>query len=369
MYEQILNKYSYLTAVIGEGEFTFQELISAFENNSDLSNIDGIAFYDFEHKRLIKTKNRELIQDLNSLPFPKHEDFFNNKRKTAGLLTSRGCPHRCSFCVLDVVSKRKVRFRSVENVILEIEHLVASFNTLDTIWIHDDSFLLDNQRAINLCNEIVKRNIKLKFVCSTRFKPISKEVVEALEKAGFELVLLGLESGSAKILKSCHKGITKKDAEETYRLFAASSIDTVCFIIVGLYGEDDDTISETIQFIQKLQKIKYTFFDDIGVLAIYPGTEIYDIAKENGFISDEYWMTDKSVPLFTVEHSSDKLMEYKEIVRDHISLKRLKTIKGFKAQLPLVPYIILWRVKQRIEKTRRRLKRRSKFILSKISNW
>jgi len=148
-----------------------------------------------------------------------------------------------------------------------------------------------------------------------------------------------------------------------------TSIDTVCFIIVGLYGEDDDTISETIQFIQKLQKIKYTFFDDIGVLAIYPGTEIYDIAKENGFISDEYWMTDKSVPLFTVEHSSDKLMEYKEIVRDHISLKRLKTIKGFKAQLPLVPYIILWRVKQRIEKTRRRLKRRSKFILSKISNW
>ncbi len=70
----------------------------------------------------------------------------------------------------------------------------------------------------------------------------------------------------------------KKDAEETYRLFADSSIDVGCFIIVGLYGEDDDTISETVQFLQKLQKIKYTFFDDIGVLAIYPGTEIYEIA-------------------------------------------------------------------------------------------
>ncbi len=353
MYEQILNKYNYLIAVIGEGEITFQELLTKLEDKHDFNNVDGLAFYDFVNNRIYKTKERNLIQDLDTLPFPKHEVYFSSERKMACLLTSRGCPFACSFCVLDAISKRKVRFRTVENIISEIEYLVASLKTLDTVWIHDDSFLLDNQRAINICNEIVRRNIKLKFICSARFKPISKEVIEALEKAGFELVLFGLESGSAKILKSSRKGITKEDIEKTYRLFASSSVEAVCFIIVGLYGEDDNTISETVHFIQKLQKIKYTFFDDIGVLAIYPGTEIYEIAKEKGVISDDYWMTDQPVPLFTVEHSIDKLMKYKEVIRDHISIGKFKTISGFKAQFPLIPNILLWRVAKKVKKFRR----------------
>lgn len=364
MYEQILSRFKYVTAVLGEGEVTFNELVSAFENNGNLENIDGIAFYDIKHDKILKTKGRDLIHDLDSLPFPKHENYFSGDRKMACLLTSRGCPCACSFCVLDSISRRKVRFRSVENIILEIEHLVASFKKLDTVWIHDDSFLLDNNRAIDLCNEIVKRKIKLKFICSARFKPISKELVKALERAGFELVLFGLESGSSKILESSHKGITKEDVEKTYQLFAASPIGVVCFVIVGLYGENDDTILETVHFIQKLQKIKYTFFDDIGVLAIYPGTEIFEIAKNNGLITDDYWMTDNAVPLFTLEHTPDQLMEYKERIRDYISVKKFRTKSGFKAQLPMIPYLLRWRVSKKVKKVRRIIKKLSGFLSS-----
>jgi len=343
MYEQILRKYNYLTAVLGEGEITFQELIDTFENNGELNRVNGIAYCDKRTNSVIATNGRELIKDLDALPFPKHESYFNGERDTANLLTSRGCPYACSFCVLDSISRRKVRLRSVDNVISEIEYLVSSFSTLKKIWIHDDCFLIDNKRVINLCNEIVKRNIVLKFVCSARFKPLSKELVEALEKAGFVLVLFGMETGSAKLLKSSHKGIKKEEMEKAYRLFAASSIDIAGFLIVGLYGEDENTIMETAHFIQGLQKIKYSHFDDIGVLAIYPGTEIYKIAKESGMITDDYWMTDKPVPLFTAEHSRETLFKYKEVLLDHIAVKRLYTANGFKAQWPLMLHIFLWR--------------------------
>lgn len=357
-YEQILKKYTYLTAVLGEGEITFKELIDAFESNGELRKINGLAYIDRNTKSLIVTSGRELIKDLDSLPFPKHEHFFNSERTTASMLTSRGCPYACSFCVLDAISRRKVRLRSVENVIAEIEYLVATFDKLESIWIHDDAFLIHNKRVIELCDEIVKRNIVLRFVCSARFKPVSKELVEAMERAGFELVLFGMETGSAKLLISSHKGIKKEDMEKTYRLFAASSIDIVGFLIVGLYGEDESTIMETAQFVQKLQKIKYSYYDDIGVLAIYPGTEIYSIAKEKGLITDDYWLTDKSVPLFTAEHTPEQLFKYKEIIRDHIALKKLKTVDGFKAQWTLLPRILLWRLFfKKINKYRRKANR------------
>lgn len=338
MYDQILNKFPYLIAVLGEGEITCGELIKKLENGESIEDVAGIAYLN--ENGLVKTKARDLISNLDSLPFPKHEIFFDSGRIYANIITSRGCPCACSFCVLDSISRRKVRFRSVENVIAEIEYLISSFPDIQCIWIHDDSFFLDNQRVINICDEIVRRNIKLKFICSGRVKPLSKELVKALERAGFTNVLFGLESGAAKVLKLCRKGVTKEDIINAFELFAGSPISITAFLIVGLYGENDETVMETANFIQQLQKIKYTYYDEIGVLIIYPGTEIYEIAKGNGMISDDYWLTDKPVPFFTAEHSLDKLDEYKEKIRDYIALKKIFTLKGFKAQKKLLPYII-----------------------------
>jgi len=338
MYRQIIEKYPYLIAVLGEGEITIVKLLEKFSRHDSYQQVRGIAYRS--KQKVITTKKRSLIKNLDVLPFPKHEAFFSIDRTIASMLTSRGCPFHCSFCVLESVSRRIYRKRSVKSVISEIKYLIKKFPQIETIWLHDDQFFIDNQRVIDFCNEIVKQKIKIKFICSGRFKPVSKEMVEALEKAGFIEIMFGLESGSPKVLELCHKMITQDDVVRTITLFKNSKIFVVTFLIVGLYGETIDTIREGYQFVQKIQKIKYLYYGDISILIIYPGTEIYDIAKAAGTIDDSYWLTDKPTPLFTVEHSTKELKQYKDIMLNHISLSRYFTLQGFIRQVSMTPYII-----------------------------
>lgn len=335
MYQQILERYPYVVAVIGEGEETFRELVQEVS----LSEVCGIAYHD--GTKVTCNKERTLFSDLDQLPFPKHEVFFVKGRDTASILTSRGCPFSCTFCCLDVISKRKVRFRSITNVVDEIEFL-SKIPGIKRVWIHDDSFFLDNDRVIKICNEIIRRNIKLRFTCSGRLKPLSIEMIHALEAAGFDHVLFGLESGAASILKSCQKNITQEDAIEAFRLFAKSPIMITTFLIVGLPGETQATLLETALFIQKLQKIKYSYYDDMGVLAIYPGTEVYEISKRNKIIDDSFWLTDAAVPLYTAEHSREVLFKMKEDLRSFIAFKEILTVQGFFRQFKVLPKAIEW---------------------------
>jgi radical SAM superfamily enzyme YgiQ (UPF0313 family) len=347
MHDQIIERYPFVISVNGEGEITTAKLLHKLLTQKSYRYVQGISFWS--KSKVITTRRRNLIRNLDALPFPKHEAFFTRERTIASILTSRGCPFRCSFCVLESISRRIYRKRSVQDVISEIQHLTSSFPQLETIWIHDDQFFIDNQRVIDLCNEIVKRKVHLKFICSGRFKPVSKELVDAIVKAGFIEVLFGLESGSTKILRLCHKMITKRDVIRTLKLFRNKNIFVVTFLIIGLHGETDATVKESYTFIQKMQKIKYIYFGDIGTLTIYPGTEIYDIAKNAHIIDDSYWMTDNATPLFTLQHSLDELAKYKSDTLDHISLLQFATPKGFVAQYAMTPFIL-------------------KFFISNISN-
>jgi anaerobic magnesium-protoporphyrin IX monomethyl ester cyclase len=335
MYEQILEKYPFLIAVLGEGELTFSELI---DNCKSIENIDGIAFN--HNGKILKTKERALIENLDELPFPKHEIFFNEERKCGGILTSRGCPFSCTFCCLCSISQRKVRFRSVNNVVDEIEYLTKKFPEMSSLWIHDDSFFLDNNRVIAICNEIVNRGIKIEFICSGRMSPLKQQMVNALEKAGFTEILFGLESGAKEILRTVKKAITKKDAINAIKLFSKSSIRVSTLLIVGLPGETIKTVKETIELIQTLQKIKYIWFgNEIMKLLIYPGTEVYELAKNKGVIDDDYWLTDKRIPFYTAEHSLETLNKFGNIILNHICIGRIFTPSGFKAQRKMIPLI------------------------------
>ncbi len=342
MYEQILRRYPYIIAVLGEGEITASELINRIEQKKSINNVDGIAYVS--GRKVIKTKDRGLVTDLDILPFPKHDIFFSDKRTIACMITSRGCPFRCSFCVLNKISRGYPRKRSVTNVINEIEYLIARYPQLETVWFHDDQFFLINSRVIEFCKEIIKRKIKLRFICSGRFKPISKEMVEMLGKAGFIQVFLGLESGSSKVLEMCHKNITQDEVLNAIALFKNTRIQVTVFLIVGLYGETDDIVEETIGFVQKMQRVKYVFFGDMNVAILYPGTELYDIAKAKHVISDSYWLTEQPTPFFTVEHSEKKLFEYKKRIMDGVGLTHIITKDGFKLQFPMLPWIFRFMV-------------------------
>jgi anaerobic magnesium-protoporphyrin IX monomethyl ester cyclase len=335
MHEQILTRYPSITAILGEGEITLSELLDSGKAKED---IDGIAFNN--NGKIVKTNDRALFENLDELPFPKHEAFFNEIRRSGCVLTSRGCPFACSFCCLCSISQRRVRYRSVKNVVDEIEYMAKQFREMDSVWIHDDSFMLNNQRVIEFCEEVISRGIRKKFICSGRMKPVSRPMIQAMERAGFQNVLFGLESGAEEILRTSKKGITKKDAIDAFTLFSNSSIRTTAFLIVGLPGETPETVIETIELVQNLQKIKYTFFGDIGVLFIYPGTEVYEIAKAKGFIDDDYWLTDRNTPLYAVDHSIETLNGYKETILNHIALDRIFTPAGYAAQKRMLPHIL-----------------------------
>ena len=164
-------------------------------------------------------------------------------------------------------------------------------------------------------------------------KPLSEKMIKKLEQANFKKVLLGLESGDEGILKTSHKMITQTDVVNAFTLFSKSKISILAFLIVGLPGENMKTILKTAKADKKrVQKIKYVYYNDVSVLAVYPGTEIYEIAKKKGMIDDNYWLTNKPNPIFTVEHSEEKLLYFKGVLLKHISLDRFFTPAGFIAQ-------------------------------------
>jgi radical SAM superfamily enzyme YgiQ (UPF0313 family) len=127
-------------------------------------------------------------------------------------------------------------------------------------------------------------------------------------------------------------------------------MEVTAFLIVGLPGETMETVLSTAKFVQQLQKLKYIYYDDIGILNIYPGTEVCRLAKEAGALSDDYWLSEKITPIYTVEHSLEELKHYKKVLLDHISLRRFFTPDGFKAQYHMIPYIprYLWERKELI---------------------
>lgn len=350
MWKNMLKKYTNTIIVVGEGEVTFHELLDCLEEGNDIAEVTGIAYNNGEE--IVKTGERDLIDDLDTLEFPKHEIFLWEGKKMANLLTSRGCPFKCNFCVLDHISLRKVRFRGAEDVCNEIEEILRICPTVETIWLHDDAFMINKKSTMALCREIIKRGIKTNFTCSARFRPVSRELIQLMEQAGFNHVLFGLESGAQDIIDDMKKGITKDHIRYATALFAESNIKTTAFLIVGLPGETQETVDETIDFVMEMQFNNYLYYDEIGVAMIYPGAEVYTIAKARsleipgyGVLDDDYWLTSGEVPYYECENSYEQLLVWKEQIRDAISLNRINDPKIFLKQKKLLPSIIKYSFK------------------------
>lgn len=342
MPEQIVEKYKNVIIVIGEGEITLSELISFFENGEQiLDDIKGIAYW--KNGRVVKTEERELIYDLDYLPYPKHEIFFDSERKrtTAHIITSRGCPFKCSFCCLHIISKRKYRKRNIDYVVKEILALKRKYPRLKTIQIHDDDFTLDNNHVIKFCKKIISYKLDISFIASGRAKPVSDQMLYYMEKAKFKKIMFGLETGSERLMSSIHKGINKNDVEDLFYKLRRYNFLITTFLMVGFPEENEDTVNETISFVKKLQRIKYNYIIGIGKLWVYPGTEVYEIMKSKNRLSDDYWLSDGDVPYFTVENDINTLKKLENKMLNHLSILRIFTLNGFIHHFLSMPLVIL----------------------------
>jgi anaerobic magnesium-protoporphyrin IX monomethyl ester cyclase len=275
--------------VRGEGEVTMLELAERATKSKpqNLSDIKGITFR--EKGKIVRTDEREFIQNLDKLPHPAYKYFPLEKYRLYGKLilpitTSRGCFANCSFCLAPRMAGRKFRARSPKNVVDELE-LFKNLYKPDAFTFHDETFTTDKERAIAICDEIKRRKIGLPWDCSTRVDRISGEVLVKMKEAGCQLVSFGAESGSQEILNAMKKGTTVEQNERAIKCVKEAGMTVTVSMIIGYPGETEETLKQTLNFIRRTQP------DDVhlSLATPYPGIELNKVVKDLGWEMSEDW--------------------------------------------------------------------------------
>jgi anaerobic magnesium-protoporphyrin IX monomethyl ester cyclase len=268
--------------VIGEGERTLVELARAVEEGKDIHHVPGIAFAD--GGMVVKTPPQARIEDLDQLPLPARELLPMARYRALGtpctVITSRGCPYSCIFCSGHRMFGPKVRFRSPGLVVDEIEKLQRDFG-LTKINIVDDTFTVNHRHAEAVCEEMLRRNLKIKWSVFARVDRISKDLAQLMNRAGCEWVLFGVESADEEILQTIRKGITLDEVRRAVKIAAEAGINVFNSFILGLPGESPDTALKSLAFGDELYH-KYGAKYGFHMLAPLPGTELYERAKDYG---------------------------------------------------------------------------------------
>jgi radical SAM superfamily enzyme YgiQ (UPF0313 family) len=299
--------------VLGEGEETIQELLDVIARGDDVSKVKGIAYQ--RNGEYCITEQRPLIKDLDTIPLPLHEQFdyaqynglHDNNRKSAAIITSRGCPFRCTFCSSAVYWGGEYRKRSIENVLTEIELLYCQFGIRSFLFF-DDNLIIDRNRCIALCQALCEKGMDIIWAAEGSVK-VDPEILGWMKRAGCYRIDFGVESGSATILKNIKKAFTVQDTRNAFRLCNEAGIRPNAYLIFGAPGETIQTINETISLMREIQPNAANRGGRPGVW-ILPNTEIYELSKRLGIISDETWLkTDKTL-YFTGEHSEMELLAF-----------------------------------------------------------
>jgi len=310
--------------VVGEGEQTMLELVRTVENRHSLSTVKGIVYKKQKKNseaEVAYTPTRGVIEELDKLPFPARDLFDNGSYRnhysekfgytTTSLITSRGCPFQCDFCSRAVFGSG-FRTRSATNIVDEVESVQAL--GYDRIWFSDDCFTLNRKRLLSICNEIIRRGLKMDWECLSRVDTIDMETALKMKQAGCVRVFFGIESGNDAVLALMKKQATADKARKAVLITKAAGIQAGAFFIVGYPGETDETVLDTLKFASSLP------LDYLSLTMPYPilGTSLYDKVKDK--IEFDDWSEPK--------HRT--LTEHKLIYRSDFSEAKLKfaIVKG-----------------------------------------
>jgi len=267
----------------GESELTVAELIKYFEKrNEQYENIRGLVWREGDEIKV--NPRRELIEDLDTLPFPARH-LLNYKKylwsvpgkgiiPITSFMTSRGCPFLCTFCSQHVLFGRKMRYRSIPSIIEELKLITKEYK-INHLTLLDDTLGVDKKRTFELCEEIKKSGIKVTFEGYTRVNVITKELLQKLKEVGLNRLSFGVESGNQEMLNAVKKGINLQQIREAYKIADSLNIETRMSIIFGLPYETKATIKKTIRFMKSLKC--YQAYVNVGTP--FPGTKYYEDAK------------------------------------------------------------------------------------------
>ncbi|MFC1904259.1 B12-binding domain-containing radical SAM protein [Chloroflexota bacterium] len=311
--------------VLGEGDDTILDLVNVIEGKSDISSLDGVGYTENGLIRVIpKTK---FITDLDRLPFPaRHllnmEKYFGlkashgtrKKERFSPIVTSRGCPAKCTFCSAHRVWGRKFRQRSPENVIEEMKHLKEKYG-IEEIMFEDDNVTLNVGRAEKLFDLMIEE--KLNFVWDTpngvAAFALNEKLLDKIKKSGCYSLNLALESGNQYVLDNIIKKPVKLErAKQLVRYAQHIGLGVKIYLIMGMPGETKEQIWDSFL----LAKVLGIFTPFISIATPYPGSELYEVCRKNKYIPDDFSLDDLFIRSFSISTENWTGEEIREIYRE-----------------------------------------------------
>ena len=318
-------------AVVGEGERTLVELVHALDNDGDLREIDGLI-YRGVGDQLVINKPRQVLQDLDSLPFPAWHLY--PRAQVYPMYTARGCPFRCKFCMRVLGSR--VRCRSPQNVVEEFEEILDKHHP-KRITFQDETFAVNEKWAHQLAELMIQRGLhkRVEWDITTRADLADESLYRKLRDAGCTLVGLGIESGNDYVLKRVGKDITTAQAVRAVESAKRAGLRTSAYFIIGHPHETREEVLDTINFASKLNTDLVAF----GLMVPYPGTQIYEMAMrgEGGYkmLSSDWSDFDKylgnALELESLDRRTMELLQMRAYVTFY--LRNLRLFEAFRFAL------------------------------------
>jgi anaerobic magnesium-protoporphyrin IX monomethyl ester cyclase len=287
--EQVLKECKAIDYVVRqEYDFTVPEIVSI----DDITQVQGVSYRDINGE-IKHTLDRPQLENLDELPYVSkvYQEFLNvndyayafAQKPMIQIVSSRGCPNHCNFCSYpSTMGGRNYRTRSITDLSDEFEYILKEMPEIKEIFIEDDTFTVNQERVKDFCDEIIKRNLQPVWSCNTRVD-LTYETMKKMKEAGCRLLVCGYESGNQEVLDATKKGITLQQSQE----FAenARKLDLKVFgcFMIGLTGDNLDTIKETYEFAKKVYPDMCFFQQAVP----FPGTGFYKWAKENNYLITE----------------------------------------------------------------------------------
>lgn len=341
--EATLKEFDLDFIVVGEGEDTIVEVCEKLDKNASLSGVQGVMYR--ENGSIVDNGRRELIKDLDSIPFPARHLIdmqpylkppgiirgYADKNQTT-IVTSRGCPFKCIYCGSHNIFGRRTRRRSVKNVVDEIEHLHKNYG-IRGIYYCDDTFTLSSRWVREYCEELSHRNLDIKWAGQSRVDQTDKELLKLMKDSGLVQLDFGVESGSEKILKILGKGGAGDRTAQIKRSFELChelDIRTLATFIIGNPEETREDIEESFKVAKDI-KADYTAF---YFLTPYPGTDIYKMAIENGWLDpnlpfSEIWAhRQPELPLMAITFGKEELRDIRRHLQNQFFVRNYLRSSG-----------------------------------------
>lgn len=259
----------------GEGETVLPDLLEALQGRKDLADVKGLTYR--KAGSIVSNDDAALISNLDTIPLPAYHLLKMELYNRYNIIASRGCPYNCSYCASNVIFKRRVRYRSPEHVVDEIELLLSNYGN-KRFWFSDDTFTSNTLYVDKLLDEIIHRNIHINWSCLTRVNSVSGGILNRMKKTGCTYISYGVESGNPEMLKRMNKRISLSDVENALKLTKDAGIEMYLFFLVGNFNETWDSISDSYRLIIDMKPTGASF----AVVIPLPGTKMFnDLTNKN----------------------------------------------------------------------------------------